>query len=102
MQAPAWAGKTALLAEFVLEPPTGVRVVAFFVTARLTRQNDPVAFCEVVQRQLYEILGKQAPVVSDHTRDEQLLDALERAALRCTDHGERLVLVMDGLDEDGA
>ncbi|MBD0694926.1 tetratricopeptide repeat protein [Streptomyces sp. CBMA123] len=99
-QAPAWAGKTALLAEFVLEPPTGVRVVAFFVTARLAGQNDRAAFCEVVERQLYEILGEQAPAVSEHTRDEQLLDALERAALRCSDHRERLVLVVDGLDED--
>jgi hypothetical protein len=33
-QAQAWAGKSALLSTFVLHPPAGVRVVAFFITAR--------------------------------------------------------------------
>ncbi|WP_035804550.1 P-loop NTPase family protein [Kitasatospora mediocidica] len=99
-QAPAWAGKTALMAWFVLHPPPGVRVVAFFVTARLARQNDRPAFCEVVQRQLYEILGEQEPAVTEYTQDEQLLHALELAARVCEERGERLVLLVDGLDED--
>ncbi len=34
-QAGPWAGKSALMAWFVLHPPAGVDVVSFFVTARL-------------------------------------------------------------------
>ena len=33
-QGPAWAGKSALMAWFVLHPPERVRVVSFFITAR--------------------------------------------------------------------
>ncbi|MGH3987577.1 MAG: trypsin-like peptidase domain-containing protein [Pseudonocardiaceae bacterium] len=37
-QAGPWAGKSALMAWFVLNPPAGVDVVSFFVTARLAGQ----------------------------------------------------------------
>ncbi|MCH6159908.1 hypothetical protein [Streptomyces marispadix] len=33
-QAAPWAGKTALMSSFVLEPPSGVDVASFFVTRR--------------------------------------------------------------------
>ncbi|MFD4657036.1 hypothetical protein ACFWP2_15580 [Kitasatospora sp. NPDC058444] len=95
-----WAGKTALMAQFVLNPPSGVDVVSFFVTSRHARQNDRNAFCEVVHRQLYALLGEEEPPVSDYTRDEQLLLALDRAAQQCSARGRRLLLVVDGLDED--
>lgn len=98
--APAWAGKSALLAQFVLHPPPATTVVAFFITARLAGQSTRAAFCEVVQRQLYALLDEEEPPVSEHTRDEQFLHALDRAAALCADRGERLVLVVDGLDED--
>jgi tetratricopeptide (TPR) repeat protein len=98
--APAWAGKTALMAEFVLNPPPNVAVISFFITARLAGQNTRTAFCEVVQRQLYAFLDEEEPPVTEHTRDELLLHALERAASKCTALGKRLILVVDGLDED--
>jgi tetratricopeptide (TPR) repeat protein len=98
--APAWSGKTALLARFVLYPPPGVRLVPFFITARLAGQSTRAAFCEVVQRQLCAVLGEREPVVTEHTRDESFLHTLERAAARCAAGGRRLVLVVDGLDED--
>ncbi|MGW4839402.1 hypothetical protein [Streptomyces globisporus] len=98
--APAWAGKSALLAEFVLNPPPGIDVVAFFITSRMAGQNDAAAFCEVVQRQLYALLREEEPLSTPHTRDEQLRLALDRAAEHCTAEGRRLVLVVDGLDED--
>ncbi|MGW1292971.1 hypothetical protein [Streptomyces sp. NPDC002533] len=98
--APAWAGKSALLAEFVLNPPPGIDVVAFFITSRMAGQNDAAAFCEVVQRQLYALLREEEPLRTPHTRDEQLRLALDRAAERCAAEGRRLVLVVDGLDED--
>lgn len=59
--APAWAGKSALLAEFVLNPPPGIDVAAFFITSRMAGQNDAAAFCEVVQRQLYALLREEEP-----------------------------------------
>ncbi|WP_234473701.1 MULTISPECIES: hypothetical protein [unclassified Streptomyces] len=98
--APAWAGKSALLAEFVLNPPPGIDVVAFFITSRMAGQNDAAAFCEVVQRQLYALLQEEEPLSTPHTRDEQLRLALDRAAEHGTAEGRRLVLVVDGLDED--
>ncbi|OWA22041.1 hypothetical protein B9W61_21960 [Streptomyces sp. CS057] len=98
--APAWAGKSALLAEFVLNPPPGIDVVAFFITSRMAGQNDAAAFCEVVQRQLYALLREEEPLSTPATRDEQLRLALNRAAERCATEGRRLVLVVDGLDED--
>ncbi|PVC85962.1 hypothetical protein DBP20_14030 [Streptomyces sp. CS131] len=98
--APAWAGKSALLAEFVLNPPSGIDIVAFFITSRMAGQNDAAAFCEVVQRQLYALLREEEPLSTPATRDEQLRLAMDRAAERCVAEGRRLVLVVDGLDED--
>jgi hypothetical protein len=98
--APAWAGKSALLAKFVLDPPPGVDVVSFFITSRLARQNDAAAFCEVVQRQLSSLLQEEEPLTTPYTREEQLLLAMARAARLCAERGRRLVLVVDGLDED--
>ncbi|MFJ5208426.1 ATP-binding protein [Streptomyces nigra] len=98
--APAWAGKTALMAEFTLNPPPGVTVISFFITARLAGQNTRTAFCEVVQRQLYAFLDEEEPPVTEHTRDELLLHALERTAGKCAALGGRLILLVDGLDED--
>ncbi|MDQ0988824.1 hypothetical protein [Streptomyces sp. V3I7] len=98
--APAWAGKTALMAEFVMEPPAGVDVVSFFITSRLNRQNDREAYCEVVHRQFYALLGEEEPAVTEHTREESMLAAMDRAAALCESRGRRLVLVVDGLDED--
>ncbi|SCD33891.1 hypothetical protein [Streptomyces sp. PpalLS-921] len=98
--APAWAGKSALLAHFVLHPPPGVDAVSFFITSRMAAQNDAAAFCEVVQRQVYAMLGEAEPLSTPATRDEQMLLALHRAAQGCAARGRRFVLVVDGLDED--
>ncbi|MCS7475449.1 hypothetical protein ACFFQW_15365 [Umezawaea endophytica] len=100
-QASAWAGKSALMSWLVLHPPPGVRVVSFFVTARLSSQNNKTAFAEVVLEQVAEILGQPLPeLLTDATRDAHLLRLLAQAATTCRERGERLVLVVDGLDED--
>lgn len=98
--APAWSGKSALMAHFTLNPPPKIAVVAFFITSRLARQNDAGAFCEVVQRQLYALLGEEEPLSTPYTRDEQVRLAINRAAEHCATRGRRLVLLVDGLDED--
>ena len=100
-RAPAWAGKSALMSTFVLHPPAGVQVVAFFITARLGGQDTREAFTEVVLEQLAELLGQDLPpLLTAGTRDAHLLGMLEQAAQACAAHGERLILVVDGLDED--
>ncbi|MEV7740078.1 hypothetical protein AB0O75_50100 [Streptomyces sp. NPDC088921] len=95
--APAWSGKTALMAQFALNPPQGVAVLAFFVTARNAGRSDRTAFLSTLQGQLREFLY-DADV--DCTSQGQFLDALERAADKAVADGRRLVLLVDGLDED--
>lgn len=100
-RAPAWSGKTALLSWFVLHPPVGVRVVSFFVTARLASQNDRTAFIDNTLEQLLALLGEDMPpFLTDATREAHLLGSLTEAAEVCHDRGDRLVLVVDGLDKD--
>ncbi|GAB3898527.1 hypothetical protein GCM10029964_083050 [Kibdelosporangium lantanae] len=100
-RATKWAGKSALMAWFVLHPPPGVRVVSFFVTGRLAGQDHRGAFVDVVLEQLAELLGEPPPTfLPDVTREHHLVGMLAEAAELCRDGGERLVLVVDGLDED--
>ncbi|MFX0593491.1 hypothetical protein [Melissospora conviva] len=100
-RAPAWAGKSALMSWFVLHPPPGIRVVSFFVTARVASQNDRSAFTDVLLEQLLDLLDQPLPAyLTEATREAHLLGLLECAATECQQHGERLVLLVDGLDED--
>ncbi|MEJ2856842.1 MULTISPECIES: tetratricopeptide repeat protein [unclassified Saccharothrix] len=100
-RAGAWAGKSALFSTFVLNPPPGVRVVSFFVTARLAGQADRVAFVDNVLEQVLALLGEQAPaLLTPSTREAHVLGLLEEAARLCRERGETLVLLVDGLDED--
>ncbi|MFI8519059.1 hypothetical protein ACIGEZ_14700 [Streptomyces sp. NPDC085481] len=100
-RAEAWAGKTALMATFALTPPPGVRVVPFFVTARWAAQNDAVAFVDVVVEQLAELAGEPLPaLLTAATREAHLLRLYGAAGRACAERGERLVLLVDGLDED--
>ncbi|MFJ9827380.1 hypothetical protein ACIRSU_23920 [Streptomyces sp. NPDC101160] len=100
-RADAWAGKTALLSWFALNPPPGVRIVPFFVTARWAGQNDSVAYVDVVLEQLAELTGEPLPaLLTAATREAHLLRLHASAARACAERGERLVLLVDGLDED--
>lgn len=100
-RAPKWSGKTALMAAFALMPPPGVRVVAFFVTARWAGHDTRAAFVDIVGDQVAEILDEPSPTsLPPHVRDSYLTGLLTRAAEKCREQGERLVLLVDGLDED--
>ncbi|WP_033293427.1 hypothetical protein [Amycolatopsis jejuensis] len=94
-RAEPWAGKSALLASFVLNPPDGVRLVSFFITARSVGDDTQEAFVDAVQQQLAEILG-----TAKDPEARNLHAVFADAARHCRDRGERLVLVVDGLDED--
>ena len=100
-QADPWAGKTALLATFVLDPPARCDVVSFFVTASLTVQADATACTEALLDQLSALTGEQLPAaLIGSTRDGHRRKLLRLAAERAHGRGRRLVLVLDGLDED--
>src|SRR3954469_24101189 len=55
-RAEAWSGKSALFSWFALHPPANVRLVSFFVTARLAAQDDRRAFIDNVMEQLLAFL----------------------------------------------
>lgn len=100
-QGDAWTGKSALMAAFVLNSPPRVHVVSFFVTARFAGQSDRAAFLEAVLGQLSELLGQPTPdALTESVQQTWFLGLLEQAAERCSQDGYRLVLVVDGLDED--
>ncbi|MEV4015634.1 hypothetical protein AB0J35_34535 [Nonomuraea angiospora] len=100
-QAPAWAGKSALMSWFALNPPETVRVVSFFITARFAGHNDRMAFVDVMLEQLAAVAGEPLPgFLTEATKEAHLLDMLDTAAEACARRGQRLVLVVDGLDED--
>jgi hypothetical protein len=97
--ADAWSGKSALMSWFVLHPPPRTVVVSFFVTARYASQSDSAAFAAAVLGQLEELLGlPREPAVGELAGKYRLL--LRAAAQRLDQRGDRLVLVVDGLDED--
>lgn len=101
-QGEPWAGKTALLSSFVLDPPTGIDVVSFFVTAPLAAQNDSDAFTDALLDQLAAIAAESLPVpLHGRTdRDAHRHALLKNALAQCRQAGRQLVLVVDGLDED--
>ncbi|MGP4101095.1 hypothetical protein [Nonomuraea sp. KM90] len=100
-QAPAWAGKSALMSWFALNSPDTVTVVSFFITARFAGHNDRMAFVDVVLEQLSAVAGEPLPgFLTEATKEAHLLDMLDAAAAACARQGRRLVLVVDGLDED--
>ncbi|WP_345542111.1 hypothetical protein [Phytohabitans rumicis] len=95
------AGKSALMAWFALHPPPDVWVVSFFVTARLSSQADSVAFTDGLLDQLSAITNTQLPPLpSPPARDRLRRQLLGEAAARAVKAGRRLVLLVDGLDED--
>ncbi|MET8800005.1 hypothetical protein ABZV91_26870 [Nocardia sp. NPDC004568] len=100
-QAPAWSGKSALLSWFVLNPPPDVRVVSYFITARSSDSNDRTAFAWVVLQQLAEIAAEPVPVFRTETiQESDLIGMFHQAERVCREQNQRLVLVLDGLDED--
>ena len=95
LQAPPWAGKTALLAEAVYLVPEQIDVVAFFVNARESQVTQEHFFAAVIP-QLTFLLERDPPAVLDINAFRQFWDA---AGHRVTGQGRHLLLVVDGLDE---
>ncbi|MFF7368686.1 caspase, EACC1-associated type [Streptomyces tricolor] len=101
-QGAPWAGKTALLSFFALRPPPAVDVVAFFATLRLPGHADSMAFTDTLIEQLAWLLEERVPTATLQSGARDLLRRrlLARAAARAQTAGRRLLLLVDGLDED--
>jgi len=99
-----WAGKTALMSAFVAEPPGNVDVVSFFVNDRTTTERDLSGFLASMGRQLEAVLDSPqgSRLDSPGALEGAFWRLAEDAAAASEDRGRRLVVVVDGLDEDAA
>jgi hypothetical protein len=103
-RADPWAGKTALMATLALNPPQGLQAVSFFVLGREALANTRARFYAQIIPQLASLLGwrtvrRSADPVGVRA---QFWDLLRRAAHTAEQRGTRLLLLLDGLDEDAA
>ena len=96
-----WAGKSALASWFVLHPPASVDVVSFFVTGRLYGQADSDAFLDAMIEQLDALAPADAGSIA-RAQAGAWLNLLASAAAQAEERARRLVVVVDGLDEDEA
>ncbi|MFG2313006.1 hypothetical protein ACGFS9_30700 [Streptomyces sp. NPDC048566] len=93
-----WAGKSALLSTFALNPPERVEVVGFFLASFASDAN---AFTDALLEQLAALLEEPVPAsLGLAARDASRRRMLRAAAERCRAMGHRLVLIVDGLDQD--
>ncbi|MFJ9035937.1 hypothetical protein ACIRF8_05040 [Streptomyces sp. NPDC102406] len=98
-QAGPWAGKTALLSWFAARcRPAGVDVAHYFIAGRLgTDRRD--GFVRTVSNQLAAAAeGKRHPPID--LQQPNLGPLYEAAAQACAARHRRLILIVDGLDED--
>lgn len=93
-----WAGKSALMAAFVLHPPPGVEVVSFFITRRLEGQASGAAFTKAMSEQLADIIGERASPATGW-EEVHLRQLLMNAAEVVVARNQKLIVVVDGLDE---
>ncbi|MFD4482106.1 hypothetical protein ACFWPU_39175 [Streptomyces sp. NPDC058471] len=98
-QAGPWAGKTALLSWFTARRlPAGVDVAHYVIASRLgTDRRD--GFVRTIRDQLAAAAdGRRRPALN--LKQPDLGPMYEAAARACASRHRRLILVVDGLDED--
>ena len=101
-QARPWAGKTALASWFVTHPPAGLDILSFFITGRLVGQADSDAFLDAMIEQVTALAADGRSSAVTGARVGAWLTLLTSAAAQAEELGRRLVVVIDGLDEDDA
>ncbi len=101
-QADAWAGKTALMAHLASNPKPDVNVASVFIIGREPANADSDAFYSYLIPQLAKIAGLTwVEIPSDlQGRIAQLKNLIDAAAARSRPNNGRLVILVDGLDED--
>ncbi|MEE4491029.1 hypothetical protein [Streptomyces sp. BE230] len=98
--ADAPVGKTLLLADYVgRRPPAGIDILTFFVSAG-HGTNTRAEFEKEVAYQIDDFLGGQGNPVPGNSREWRKRFA--EAAAKSAGLGRRLLLVIDGLDDDVA
>ena len=102
-QAPAWAGMSTLMANFVLHPPAQirdrVRIVPFFITPHLAGQDTRATFMTCILEQFADpTRGGVPPALNEAVVEQELRFQFTHAP--AVAHGRRLVLVVDGLDDE--
>ena len=93
----AFAGKSALLATFAASSPPGLAVACCFI-----RRGEGKASMEYVLDALSQqlaCLAADVVVEVPDDREVRFAQVLEDAAASCARRGDRLVVVIDGLDE---
>ncbi|MFE2032825.1 hypothetical protein ACFXBB_06075 [Streptomyces scopuliridis] len=99
-QSDAPVGKTALLADYLQRhPPADVDVLSFFVSS-VHGTDTQAAFSKEIAEQMGEFLGEKPDGAPVGPRKWRRLFA--DAAKKSKGNGRRLVLVVDGLDDDVA
>ncbi|WIM93250.1 trypsin-like peptidase domain-containing protein [Actinoplanes oblitus] len=97
----AFTGKSALLSWFALHPPEGVDVAAFALRST-TAQADAATVLSLLNPQLAALAmrpdPKESGVVWERTRE--FLTLLAEAGEAGRQRGRRLLVLIDGLDED--
>ncbi|MDX3024967.1 hypothetical protein [Streptomyces acidiscabies] len=97
-QAGIGAGKSALMAEFVIRrQPEDVEVVSYFIAERFGN-NDRGSFLSGVGRHLTAVARRDVP--RSGSRAEDFPELCQAAAQVCRERGRTLVLLVDGLDDD--
>lgn len=101
-RAEPWTGKTALMATLALATLPGIKAVSFFVLGREDTANTRARFYAHVMPQLALLAGNPTLRISSDAAQarDQFNDLLWRAAEACSREGDRLLLLVDGLDED--
>jgi hypothetical protein len=93
-QAVPWAGKTTLAAHFAASPPAGLDVVSFFISR--SRGQQAPQYWAAVGDQLAAIVDEPAPAQPELA----FADLWIRARDQVSGQGRRLVLLVDGVDEN--
>ncbi|MQY05402.1 hypothetical protein [Actinomadura macrotermitis] len=97
--ADAPVGKTTLLADYVRRPPAGADILSYFVSPE--HGTDTCAmFKKEMADQIKAFLGPDGTGAPEGGRQRKLRFA--EAAAESTKHGRKLLLVVDGLDDDAA
>ncbi|MFM9615484.1 hypothetical protein [Streptomyces niveiscabiei] len=98
--ADAPVGKTLLLADYVSRrPPAGTDILTFFVSADHGTNTRP-EFEREIAHQIDDFLGAQGSPVPGNVREWR--ERFAEAAAKSAGLGRRLLLVIDGLDDDVA
>lgn len=95
--APPWSGKTALLSTFAAtRVPPQTDIIAYFIDSDRT-SNTAQSFLSTMSEELRAHMGAKRRRAKNAA---ELLDLYDAAAMTSARNGRKLLLLIDGLDED--